>query len=186
MLRDPYWSEATIERHSTGTRQSTRGRTDAVPSVHECLCECACACVCASPPHFRACVFYVCVCGERVCAPRRCARSLPARRQRAVSIARPAPRALRPRARGCVRCHPPGSRASAAGVTWTSRTASAPWADRAFHTSVADAAGAIYVIGGRGTDSTTFYADVWASTDGGARPDSVKGGRGVLGGTQGY
>ncbi len=38
--------------------------------------------------------------------------------------------------------------------------------------------GAIYVIGG-GDDSagTTDYADVWASTDGGAR-----GGRGVLGG----
>ncbi len=54
-----------------------------------------------------------------------------------------------------------------AGVNWTRRTASAPWAVRAGHTSVIDAAGAIYVIGG-GHDS-----DVWASTDGGARPDSV-------------
>ncbi len=33
-----------------------------------------------------------------------------------------------------------------------------------------DAAGAIYVIGG-----TTPFQDVWASTDGGARPDSVQG-----------
>ncbi len=42
-----------------------------------------------------------------------------------------------------------------------------------------DAAGAIYVIGGQGTDTTTFYADVWSSTDGGGRPDSVLG---VVGG----
>ncbi len=49
--------------------------------------------------------------------------------------------------------------------------------------------GAIYVIGGdRGG---TFYADVWVSTDGGARPDYVQGGmvrgysRGYLGGTTG-
>ncbi len=40
-----------------------------------------------------------------------------------------------------------------------------------------DAAGAIYVIGGEGT---TNYKDVWASTDGGARPDSVEG-RGWVG-----
>jgi hypothetical protein len=39
---------------------------------------------------------------------------------------------------------------------------------------VVDAAGAIYVIGGNGGGD---HADVWASTDGGAR-----GGRGVLGG----
>jgi hypothetical protein len=32
---------------------------------------------------------------------------------------------------------------------------------------VVDAAGAIYVIGGGGI--TTYYNDVWASTDGGAR-----------------
>ncbi len=37
-----------------------------------------------------------------------------------------------------------------------------------------DAAGAIYVIGGD-TDFTAYH-DVWASTDGGARPDSVVGG----------
>ncbi len=57
----------------------------------------------------------------------------------------------------------------AAGVTWTSRTTSAPWAARDGHTSVIDAAGAIYVIGG-GLESTgsTYYKDVWVSTDGGA------------------
>ncbi len=56
----------------------------------------------------------------------------------------------------------------AAGVTWTSRTASAPWAARAGHTSVIDAAGAIYVIGGLGGIGTTYSKDVWVSTDGGA------------------
>jgi hypothetical protein len=44
---------------------------------------------------------------------------------------------------------------------------------------VVDAAGAIYVIGGYdGIDGSTYHQDVWASTDGGARPDSV-GGRSV-------
>jgi hypothetical protein len=63
-----------------------------------------------------------------------------------------------------------------AGVTWTSRTAKAEWAGRAFHTSGIDAAGAIYVIGGyKNGGPDTIFHDVWASTDGGARPDSVKG-----------
>ena len=53
-----------------------------------------------------------------------------------------------------------------AGATWTSRTTSAPWAARYSHTTVVDAAGAIYVIGGG--DASTNYRDVWASTDGGA------------------
>ena len=44
-------------------------------------------------------------------------------------------------------------------------TASAPWAARYGHTSVVDAAGAIYVIGGYGTD---YLNDVWVSTVGGA------------------
>jgi hypothetical protein len=57
------------------------------------------------------------------------------------------------------------SSALAAGVTWTSRTTSAQWAARAHHTSVVDAAGAIYVIGG-GDTGGTFFQDVW--TDGGA------------------
>ena len=82
-----------------------------------------------------------------------------------------------------------GSRALAVGVSWTSRTLTAPWAARRGHTTVVDAAGAIYVIGGY--DGFTDYNDVWASTDGGARPDSVnRDGRwvleGYLGGTQGY
>ena len=43
-----------------------------------------------------------------------------------------------------------------------------------------DAAGTIYVIGGSGFNGI-FFNDVWASTDGGARPESVRGGvRGVL------
>ena len=60
-------------------------------------------------------------------------------------------------------------------MTWTSRTTSAPWAARAYHTSVVDAAGAIYVIGGSNYGYTVYFHDVWASTDGGARPDSVGG-----------
>jgi hypothetical protein len=48
---------------------------------------------------------------------------------------------------------------------------SAPWAARGSHTSVIDAAGAIYVIGGAG--GGTNYKDVWVSTDKGAEPDSV-------------
>jgi hypothetical protein len=88
------------------------------------------------------------------------------------------------------------SRASAAGVTWTSRTTGAPWAARDGHTSVVDATGAIYVIGGRGYSGSGFiyFQDVWASTDGGMRPDSVRGVVGgywmgtqvVLGSTTGY
>ncbi len=37
-----------------------------------------------------------------------------------------------------------------------------------------DAAGAIYVIGGL-SYANTYFQDVWVSTDGGARPDSVEG-----------
>jgi hypothetical protein len=54
----------------------------------------------------------------------------------------------------------------AAGVTWTSRTLNASWAARSGHTTVIDAAGAIYVIGG--VSATTYYREVWVSTDGGA------------------
>ncbi len=64
------------------------------------------------------------------------------------------------------------SRASAAGISWTSRTLA-----RASHTSVVDAAGAIYVIGGANGD--TFYQDVWVSADGGAQAGL---GRGRIGG----
>jgi hypothetical protein len=59
-----------------------------------------------------------------------------------------------------------------AGATWTSRTTSAPWAARHLHTTVVDAAGAIYVIGGYssgvGGSGATWFQDVWATTDGGA------------------
>ncbi len=76
--------------------------------------------------------------------------------------------------------------ASAAGRTFTSRTLKAGWAGRYGHTSVVDAFGAIYVLGSGGD---TYFRDVWASTDGGARPDSVNDVVGVLegysGGTQG-
>ena len=54
-------------------------------------------------------------------------------------------------------------------MTWTSRTAKAEWAERLGHTSVVDAAGAIYVIGGSSGITGIYYNDVWASTDGGAR-----------------
>jgi hypothetical protein len=55
----------------------------------------------------------------------------------------------------------------AAGVTWRLVIANAPWAARYFHTSVIDAAGAIYVLGGYG-GGTAYLSDVWKSTDGGA------------------
>jgi hypothetical protein len=54
----------------------------------------------------------------------------------------------------------------AAGATWKLLIASAPWAARHSHTSAIDAAGAIYVIGGRG-GTFTVYNDAWMSTDGG-------------------
>ncbi len=64
---------------------------------------------------------------------------------------------------------PAGCRArSAAGVTWTSRTASAQWGYRLGYTTVVDAASAIYVIGG--SSYSGYYNDVWVSTDGGAWP----------------
>ncbi len=48
---------------------------------------------------------------------------------------------------------------------WRCRTASAPWAGRTGHTTVVNAAGVIYVIGGY--DGSTYFRDVWASPDGG-------------------
>ncbi len=58
--------------------------------------------------------------------------------------------------------------------------ASAPWAVRRSHTSVIDAAGAIYVLGG--TDDVTpyvYFNDVWVSPDKGADP-TWAGTRGAL------
>jgi hypothetical protein len=136
------------------------------------VCPCSRAFVCA---HVRMFVHFHRIASShasvfrRVCAPPRCAGILVAPRGVAGLIARRATRG-RLRLRACV-CAIGRSPAFAAGVTWTSRTMIAPWGDRAAHTSVIDAAGAIYVIGGRG-GGTAYLSDVWASTDGGARPDS--------------
>ncbi len=74
----------------------------------------------------------------------------------------------------------------AAGAMWRCRTASAPWAGRDGHTTVVDAAGAIYVIGGQGFNGILFN-DVWVSTDGGTQPDSIRAWSGVLVGySRGY
>ncbi len=54
----------------------------------------------------------------------------------------------------------------AAGVTWSLMTTRAPWAGRYLHTTVINASGAVYVIGG--CDGDTHYTDLWARTDGGA------------------
>jgi hypothetical protein len=67
-----------------------------------------------------------------------------------------------------LRCSSVGA-CAAAGVTWTRRTKSAQWTARFGHSSVIDAAGAIYVIGGySGGSGGSTYDDVWVSTDGGA------------------
>ena len=68
----------------------------------------------------------------------------------------------------------------AAGATWSIVTASAPWGVRYDHTSVIDAGGAIYVIGGQGNAPT--YNDVWVSTDKGADRNRA----GTPGHTNGY
>ncbi len=47
-------------------------------------------------------------------------------------------------------------------------TAAAPWAARQGHSSVIDAAGNIYLLGGYAIGSSTLYNDVWRSADGGA------------------
>jgi hypothetical protein len=72
-----------------------------------------------------------------------------------------------------------GSRARrwAAGVTWNETgDGDGRWGGRKLHTSVVDAAGAIYVIGGY--NGSTDCADVWATTDGGARAGRGRGGAG--------
>ncbi len=61
----------------------------------------------------------------------------------------------------------------AAGASWAVVTASAPWAARWGHTSVVDATGNIYVLGGGYADATgayTYYNDVWQSADQGEAP----------------
>ena len=73
----------------------------------------------------------------------------------------------------------PVLRGLASGVSWTGRTTSAQWGVRFGHTTVIDAAGAVYVIGGYGyyNGNYTHLSDVWASSDRGADPT-----RAVLGG----
>jgi hypothetical protein len=112
---------------------------------------------------------HACVCLQRGCTGTRVALPGPA-----VFIARP----RRTRVRFALAIGRPPI--CAAGVTWTSRTLSAPWAARSGHTTVIDAAGAIYVIGGYGT---THFKDVWVSTDGGADQTREGGTRLVLAGT---
>ena len=58
------------------------------------------------------------------------------------------------------------------GASWTCMTANATWAVRSEHTSVVDAAGHIYVLGGGNDNGTSYvyYSDVWRSADQGAAP----------------
>jgi hypothetical protein len=170
-----------VAHYSRGTSGCSRSTTTRCDRTRMCACTRVCV---SAPVCVRACVLLH---GHRKAFSRhsKCADECVERRQPAVIV---------PAARGRV-CFAFGvigwfSRASAAGATWRSRTTSAPWASRYAHTSVIDAAGAIYVIGGYGRTGRdgTFFQDVWVSTDGGARPDSVRGGgRGVdQVGTQGY
>jgi hypothetical protein len=136
------------------------------------------------------------IASSRACVRRGAVRALPSHGGGLRYLELGPRRALRPRAR-LRSVRPAGCRArSAAGATWTCRTANAGWAARGFHTSVIDAAGAIYVIGGEG-GNTGYYQDVWASTDGGTLPNSAggmvggysrgkRGNTGVLRGTKGY
>jgi hypothetical protein len=75
-------------------------------------------------------------------------------------------------------CHRSVARV-AAGFNWTLVIAKAPWNARFGHTAVVDAAGAIYVLGGKDSKSI-LYKDVWVSSDGGA--DRTRGYSGVLDG----
>ncbi len=92
-------------------------------------------------------------------------------------------RGLRGTRGALVGAHRPDWRALAAGVTWTSRTLKAEWAARAWHTTVVDAAGAIYIIGGD-QGGTILFQDVCVSTDGGALTGLHQRG-GTRGGTTG-
>jgi hypothetical protein len=116
--------------------------------VFACVCVCVCMCACACFKTVRVCLVWA------LCGIYSSARGVGGR-ARVVAFG----------------AHRPGSPALAAGLSWTSRTASAPWSPRFSHTSVIDAAGAIYVIGG--TNGNAIYQDVWS--DGGARPDCVTG-----------
>ncbi len=141
-----------------------------------CVCVCACVCVCGCVCVFNLCVF-VCV---HVRVRQRCVRTLVAGATGTGGIYSSAATVGRRRVRFAL--FTGRSRALGAGITWTSRTTSAPWAGRGFHTSVVDVAGAIYVIGGQKFQSgAAFYQDVWASTNGGAGRTRAGGGSGGTG-----
>ena len=74
------------------------------------------------------------------------------------------------------------ARPCAADGNWTNVTSSAPWAARNDHTSVIDAFGSIYVIGG---NNGTYLDDVWVSIDLGADRTWAVGGMGTRGVTPG-
>ncbi len=164
--------------------------------VRACLCVrrsarvCGFAHLCANT---LVCVHSACVCAWHGCArvPRGCVGRAVARR--VTGGINSSARGAMGAARSCLfvlGAHRRGRRAWAAGVTWASRTLKAEWAGRFAHTSVIDAAGAIYVIGGQGKDrlSGTEYQDVWASSDKGARPEytSPRLVRGTTGALWGY
>jgi hypothetical protein len=146
-----------------------------IVSVSLCVRARASACtsagLCVVSPFHRQASSHMCawVCvGVRVCVARLCARAS-ALCRRCVCMATTGginSSAGGAGGRACVGPLAGSSRALAAGISWVSRTISAPWAARAHHTSVVDAAGAIYVIGGVGG---TTYRDMWVSTNGGAR-----------------
>ncbi len=125
-----------------------------------CVSACACVCVCER--------VYVCVCvcvSVCVCV----CMYMYMHRFKHVRICM---RLCRDRTTSCNAtgffARPSSALSCAAGVTFIARTLSAPWAGRYSHTSVIDAAGAIYVLGGLGSGATRFQ-DAWVSTDGGAR-----------------
>ncbi len=152
--------------------------------VHPCVFACVSVCVCDASAcvHVRARVRVgpcVCArahvrlpaflsetispCAERV--ERVCAGTLVARRGPAVLVARP----RRVDGHLCFgMCHRSVARV-VADMTFISRTPVGSWGARYGHTSVIDAAGAIYVIGGvKMTYGGPQIPDVWASTNGGA------------------
>jgi hypothetical protein len=129
--------------------------------AYSCVCPGMCASVCARVHVFlQFCIFArVCECAARGCvgSPMGTGGIYSAACDARTTAVKSAALALAIGRFACVH----------AGATWTSRTTSAPWAARYGHTSVVDAAGATYVLGGHNGGST-YYRDVWASTDGGA------------------
>ena len=59
-------------------------------------------------------------------------------------------------------------RPRAAGTTWGLVTGDAPWAARGGHTTMIDAAGTMYLMGGSNAEKHLNYNDVWQSTGAGA------------------